>query len=66
MMLLISVSQKLTGKENDPCSTLMSYQSDSNNEFRTGRQTEVIFPSGRVYLTCGLLSLKLNYLGLAN
>ena len=47
-------------------SNLMSYQSDSNNEFRTGRQTEVIFPSGRVYLTCGLLSLKLNYLGLAN
>ena len=41
-------------------SNLMSYQSDSNNEFRTGRQTEVLFPSSRVYLTCGLLSLKLN------
>lgn len=65
MTLLISVSQKLTGKENDPCSTQMlsdalAMWGDGNSDFRTGRQKQVLFPSGRVYLTCGLLSLKFN------
>lgn len=45
---------------------LMSYQSDSKSEFRTGRQKQVLFPSGRVYLTLWITLFKAQLTGLVD